>query len=129
MDTLGTEAIRAFFTLQCCWLNNEEVYLEQGCLKCGSAATYLIYHTNPHIQKRLLKFIEKYRCHQARRDDLLDLDFLKKTMKTFCKFWRMKSIFMRVCIMTFHVISNLKMLTQSLNAPMPWHVKHFAVCQ
>lgn len=21
-DTLGTEAIRAFFTVQCCWLNN-----------------------------------------------------------------------------------------------------------
>ena len=42
MDTLGTEAIRAFFTLQCCWFNNEEIYLEQGCLDCGSAATYLI---------------------------------------------------------------------------------------
>lgn len=83
MDTLGTEAIRAFFTLQCCWLNNEEVYLEQGCLKCGSAATYLIYHTNPHIQKRLLKFIEKYRCHQARRDDLLDLDFFEKDYEDF----------------------------------------------
>lgn len=42
-DTLGTEAIRAFFTVQCCWLNNEEIYLEKGCLHCGSAATYLIY--------------------------------------------------------------------------------------
>ena len=50
-DTLGTEAIRAFFTVQCCWLNNEEIYLEKGCLHCGSAATYLIYYTNPHIQK------------------------------------------------------------------------------
>lgn len=29
-DTLGTEAIRAFFTVQCCWLNNEEIYLEKG---------------------------------------------------------------------------------------------------
>ncbi|MBJ7436161.1 MAG: hypothetical protein JHC54_10600, partial [Acinetobacter sp.] len=48
-DTLGTEAIRAFFTVQCCWLNNEEIYLEKGCLHCGSAATYLIYYTNPHI--------------------------------------------------------------------------------
>ena len=28
-DTLGTEAIRAFFTVQCCWLNNEEIYLEK----------------------------------------------------------------------------------------------------
>ena len=52
-DTLGTEAIRAFFTVQCCWLNNEEIYLEKGCLHCGSAATYLIYYTNPHIQHAL----------------------------------------------------------------------------
>lgn len=58
-DTLGTEAIRAFFTVQCCWLNNEEIYLEKGCLHCGSAATYLIYYTNPHIQKLMLAFIKK----------------------------------------------------------------------
>ncbi|MGO1158542.1 hypothetical protein ACTL4S_06930 [Acinetobacter lwoffii] len=83
MDTLGTEAIRAFFTLQCCWLNNEEIYLEQGCPDCSSAATYLIYHTNTHIQKHLLKFIEKYRCHQARRNDLLDLDFFQKDYEDF----------------------------------------------
>lgn len=83
MDTLGTEAIRAFFTVQCCWLNNEEIYLEQGCLDCGSAATYLIYHTNTHIQKHLLKFIEKYRCHQARRNDLLDLDFFQQNYEDF----------------------------------------------
>ena len=83
MHTLGTEAIRAFFTLQCCWLNNEEIYLEQGCPDCSSAATYLIYHTNTHIQKHLLKFIEKYRCHQARRNDLLDLDFFQKDYEDF----------------------------------------------
>lgn len=29
-DTLGTEAIRAFFTVQCCWLNNEEIYLKKA---------------------------------------------------------------------------------------------------
>ena len=58
--TLATEAIRAFFTLQCCWLNNEEIYLEKGCLHCGSAATYLIYFTNTPIQNLLLNFIKKY---------------------------------------------------------------------
>lgn len=72
-DTLGTEAIRAFFTVQCCWLNNEEIYLEKGCLHCGSAATYLIYYTNPHIQKLMLAFIKKYHCVLSREQDLLDL--------------------------------------------------------
>lgn len=72
--TLGTEAIRAFFTLQCCWLNNEEIYLEQGCLHCGSAATYLIYFSNRHIQDLMLEFINKYRCHHSRRMDLLDIE-------------------------------------------------------
>ncbi|MGQ9374146.1 hypothetical protein ACUM6W_09955 [Acinetobacter tandoii] len=69
--TLGTEAIRAFFTLQCCWLNSEEIYLEQGCLHCGSAATYLIYFTNTHIQKHLLDFIAQYRCVHNQGVDLL----------------------------------------------------------
>jgi hypothetical protein len=72
--TLGTEAIRAFFTLQCCWLNNEEIYLEQGCLHCGSAATYLIYFTNTHIQKRLLDFIAQYSCVYKQGVDLLYLE-------------------------------------------------------
>ncbi len=55
MHTLGTGAIRAFFTLQCCWLNNEEIYLEQGCIAdCSSAATYLIYHTNTHYPETSL---------------------------------------------------------------------------
>ncbi len=71
--TLATEAIRAFFTLQCCWLNNEEIYLEKGCLHCGSAATYLIYFTNTSIQNLLLNFIQKYNCHHSRKLDLLDL--------------------------------------------------------
>lgn len=35
--TLATEAIRTFFNLQCCWLNNEEIYLEKG----GSIAVLL----------------------------------------------------------------------------------------
>ncbi len=72
--TLGTEAIRAFFTLQCCWLNSEEIYLEQGCLHCGSAATYLIYYTNPHIQKRMLDFIAQFSCIYNQRIDLLYVD-------------------------------------------------------
>ena len=58
-DNLGTEAIRAFFTLQCCWLNSEEIYLEKGCTHCGSAATYLIYFTNSPIQKLMLQLISK----------------------------------------------------------------------
>ncbi|MFC3902113.1 hypothetical protein SAMN05421749_10561 [Acinetobacter marinus] len=72
-DTLGTEAIRAFFTLQCCWLNNEEIYLDQGCLHCGSAASYLIYYSNRHIQDLMLQFIGKYNCHHSDRNDLMDL--------------------------------------------------------
>ncbi|NWK73333.1 hypothetical protein D9K79_01815 [Acinetobacter cumulans] len=72
-NNLGTEAIRAFFTLQCCWLNSEEVYLEKGCTHCGSAATYLIYFTNVHIQKLMLQFIQQYQCHLSQRMDLLDL--------------------------------------------------------
>lgn len=71
--TLATEAIRAFFTLQCCWLNSEEIYLEQGCLHCGSAATYLIYFTHVPIQKLMLDFIQKYNCHNSKKSDLLDL--------------------------------------------------------
>ena len=78
-DNLGTEAIRAFFTLQCCWLNSEEIYLEKGCTHCGSAATYLIYFTNSPIQKLMLQFIGKYQCHFARKMDLLDFpDFEEK---------------------------------------------------
>ena len=81
--TLGTEAIRAFFTLQCCWLNNEEIYLEQGCLHCGSAATYLIYFTQPPIQKLMLDFIAQYNCYSARRLDLLDLHDFEQNYNDF----------------------------------------------
>lgn len=72
-ENMGTEAIRAFFTLQCCWLNSEEVYLEKGCTHCGSAATYLIYFTNTSIQKLMLKFVHQYGCHLSKGLDLLDL--------------------------------------------------------
>lgn len=72
-NNLGTEAIRAFFTLQCCWLNSEEIYLEKGCEHCGSAATYLIYFTNQHIQKLMLKFINQHNCYLSKGADLLDL--------------------------------------------------------
>lgn len=80
-NTLGTEAIRAFFTLQCCWLNNEEVYLEQGCLHCGSAATYLIFYTNRYIQHLMLSFIQRYRC--ANRFDVRDLDDFEQDYEKF----------------------------------------------
>lgn len=68
----ATEAIRAFFTLQCCWLNQQEIYLEQGCLHCGSAATYLIYYTNRKIQAMMLNFIDRYNCIE--HIDLLDIE-------------------------------------------------------
>jgi hypothetical protein len=53
--------------------HHPEIYLEKGCLHCGSAATYLIYYTNPHIQKLMLAFIKKYHCVLSREQDLLDL--------------------------------------------------------
>lgn len=71
--TLATEAIRTFFNLQCCWLNNEEIYLEKGCQHCSAAATYLIYYTNTHIQKLMLAFITQFNCHLAKGWHLLDL--------------------------------------------------------
>lgn len=78
-QNLGTETIRAFFTVQCCWFNNEEIYLEKGCRHCGSAATYLIYYTDQHIQRQMLKFINQYNCHLSKGLDLLDLpDFQEK---------------------------------------------------
>lgn len=77
--TLASEAIRAYFTLQCCWLNDEEIYLEKGCQNCGSAATYLIYFTDANIQKLLLSFIGQYKCIYNNQTDLLDLpDFSEK---------------------------------------------------
>ena len=81
--TLATEAIRAYFTLQCCWLNNEEVYLEEGCQHCGSAATYLIYYTNAKIQKLLLDFISQHSCIQSKRVDWSDLPDFEQRYNTF----------------------------------------------
>lgn len=72
-DTQGTEAIRAMITLRKCWLTNEEIYINQGCLHCGSAATYLIYFTNRKVQKLMLDFIAKYNCNHPSRFDLLDI--------------------------------------------------------
>ncbi|SDB94410.1 hypothetical protein [Acinetobacter boissieri] len=72
-DTQGTEAIRAMTTLRQCWANNEEIYINKGCLHCGSAATYLIYFTNRDIQNTMLNFVEKYNCNRVDRFDLLDI--------------------------------------------------------
>ena len=81
--TLGTEAIRTFFTMQCCWLNSEEIYMEKGCQHCGSAATYLIYFTNQHIQKLMLKFMNQYNCHLSKGWDLLDLNEFESDYNNF----------------------------------------------
>lgn len=83
LENMGTEAIRAFFTLQCCWLNSEEIYLEKGCEHCGSAATYLIYFTNQHIQKLMLAFIQKYNCYLSKQLDFLDLPDFEKSYNDF----------------------------------------------
>lgn len=79
--TQGTEAIRAFFTLQCCWLNHEEIYLEQGCLHCGSAATYLIFYTNRRVQQLMLQFIAQYNC--IAQMDLRDLPEFARAYEQF----------------------------------------------
>ncbi|WOE30993.1 MULTISPECIES: hypothetical protein [unclassified Acinetobacter] len=72
-ETQGTEAIRAIITLRKCWFEQEEIYLNQGCLHCGSAATYLLYFTNRKIQQLLLNFIERYNCNPTLNFDFLDL--------------------------------------------------------
>lgn len=82
-ETQGTEAIRAMMTLRQCWLNNEEVYLNRGCLHCGSAATYLIYFTNRQIQDLMLNFIAQYPCQGNSRFDLLDLAHFAHTYDEF----------------------------------------------
>lgn len=81
--TLGTEAIRAYFTVQCCWLNNEEIYLEKGCLHCGSAATYLLYFTHDHIQKLMLDFIAKYPCLTSPNVDFFNVPNFEKNYNDF----------------------------------------------
>ncbi|MBF7694091.1 hypothetical protein I2F29_11850 [Acinetobacter sp. FNA3] len=79
----GTEALRAMVTLRQCWLENEEIYINKGCLHCGSAATYLIYFTNKNIQKIMLDFISRYNCNHSGRFDLLDLNHFEKEYEQF----------------------------------------------
>lgn len=74
IETQGTEAIRAMITLRKCWYENEEIYLNQGCLHCGSAATYLIYFTNRKIQKLMLDFIGQFNCNPKLNFDFLDIE-------------------------------------------------------
>lgn len=74
IETQGTEAIRAMITLRKCWYENDEIYLNQGCLHCGSAATYLIYFTNRNIQKLMLDFIGHYNCNAKLNFDFLDIE-------------------------------------------------------
>ncbi len=73
IETQGTEAIRAMITLRKCWFENDEIYLNQGCLHCGSAATYLIYFTNRKVQKLMLDFIGHYNCNAKLNFDFLDI--------------------------------------------------------
>ncbi|OTG88151.1 hypothetical protein B9T31_01120 [Acinetobacter sp. ANC 4558] len=77
-ETKGTEAIRAMITLRQCWFENEEIYLNQGCLHCGSAATYLIYFTNRKIQQLMLDFIGQYNCNFQLSFDFLDIPNFEK---------------------------------------------------
>ncbi|MEB3754593.1 hypothetical protein [Acinetobacter sp. MD2(2019)] len=82
-DTHGTEAIRAMMTLRKCWFVNEEIYINQGCLHCGSAATYLIYFSNRHIQDLMLGFIAQYNCNHPSRVDLLDIEHFAQDYEQF----------------------------------------------
>lgn len=81
-ETQGTEAIRAMITLRKCWFENEEIYLNQGCLHCGSAATYLIYFTDRKIQQLLLKFIGQYNCNAKLNFDFLDIESFSSQYET-----------------------------------------------
>ena len=63
-NTLGTEAIRAILKIENRWHHHQEIYLEQGMLNIGRAATYLMNNTNPHIQHLFLNFNEKYYAAQ-----------------------------------------------------------------
>jgi len=82
-ETQGTEAIRAMITLRQCWFENEEIYLNQGCLHCGSAATYLLYFTNRNIQQLMLEFISHYDCNPKVNFDFLDIPFFAIEYETF----------------------------------------------
>lgn len=74
IETQGTEAMRAMITLRQCWFENNEIYLNQGCLHCGSAATYLIYFTNRKVQSLMLNFIGQYNCNPKLNFDFLDIE-------------------------------------------------------
>ncbi|TCB84969.1 hypothetical protein E0H90_07335 [Acinetobacter sp. ANC 3791] len=82
-DMQGTEALRAMVTLRQCWFDHEEIYLHQGCLHCGSAATDLIYFTNRPIQDFMLNFIEKYNYHHAKDFDFIDLNDFSSSYEHF----------------------------------------------
>ena len=81
--SMGTEAIRAFFTLQCSWLNDEDVFLNPADPQCGSAATYLIYFTHHHIQHLMLDFIARFPCSQSGNLDLLDVPHFEQDYNHF----------------------------------------------
>lgn len=82
-ETQDTEALRAMITLRQCWFNHEEIYIHQGCLHCGSAATYLLYFTNRDIQKQMLDFIGRYNCHHSKHLDLLDFSHFQHDYELF----------------------------------------------
>ncbi|MCG2574690.1 hypothetical protein LVY74_14155 [Acinetobacter sp. ME22] len=82
-ETQGTEALRAMITLRQCWFNHEEIYIHQGCLHCGSAATYLLYFTNRNIQKQILDFIGRYNCNHSKHLDLLDFSHFQDDYELF----------------------------------------------
>ncbi len=83
IETQGTEAIRAMITLRKCWFENDEIYLNQGCLHCGSAATYLIYFTNRKVQKLMLDFIGKFNCNPKLNFDFLDIENFSEQYEQF----------------------------------------------
>ncbi|KJV39429.1 hypothetical protein [Acinetobacter brisouii] len=82
-QTQGTEALRAMMTLRQCWFEHEEIYLHQGCLHCGSAATYLLYFTDRDIQKQMLDFIGRYNCNHSKHLDLLDFSHFQDDYELF----------------------------------------------
>ncbi|WFP96646.1 hypothetical protein P3S51_12215 [Acinetobacter sp. ANC 7201] len=83
IETQGTEAIHAMITLRKCWFENDEIYLNQGCLHCGSAATYLIYFTNRKVQKLMLDFIGKFNCNPKLNFDFLDIENFSEQYEQF----------------------------------------------
>lgn len=81
--TQGTEALRAMMTLRQCWFEHEEIYIHQGCLNCGSAATYLLYFTDRGIQNQLLQFIARHNCNHSKHLDLLDFSHFQQDYELF----------------------------------------------